>query len=295
MRWVDSRIEVDEANCTAETKIRKLWFEYLVDILGIPPLEAQPRIDAEVTGQLHSSLLDGLESQGWEFENATVLDLGCGTGALASGLRSRGASVIGLEPSSEWAMATHLRFKERGVPAVEVVIADGARIPLADCSVDYVVSLQVLEHMPMPAAKQLIREVARVLCPEGRVYLAFENYCSFWEPHYRVRWFPLMPKRLGALYLEFLGRNPRFLHEHIYYNSFLMLALSCLDTGLSRPIWKTLTQKLEYPESVLGRLQRYLACILNCLPPNMRNLLVVLWAERAQLIRTRVYLEMKNG
>lgn len=295
MTWVDFQTKTSESNRPVETEIRDLWREYLVDILGIPSSVAQARIEAEVAGQLHVGLLDGLEARGWVFRDAVVLDLGCGTGALASALTDRGALVVGVEPSPAWAMVAHKRLRQKGSLQRGVIIADGARIPLADNSIDYVMSLQVLEHVSMQAAKHIIAEIARVLRPGGRVYLAFENYWSFWEPHYRVRWLPLLPKRAGAFYLKLRGRNPQFLREHIYYNSFVTLAQTCFNVGLTRPHWDTLAQKLEKPELVKGPFRRQLARVFRFLPPDVRSIIVVLVAERSQLMRTTVQLELKHG
>jgi len=295
MTWVNFQTKTSELDRPVEAEIRNLWQEYLVDVLGIPPSTAQARIEAEVAGQLHVGLLDGLEAQGWTFRDAVVLDLGCGTGALASALTARGALVVGVEPSPAWAKMAHKRLQKKDPLRRGIVIADGARIPLADNTVDYVMSLQVLEHVPMQAAKQMIAEIARVLRPGGRAYLAFENYWSFWEPHYQVRWLPLLPKPIGAFYLKLRGRNPQFLCEHIYYNSFLMLAKACFDAGLAKSHWKTLAYKLEQPELVMGPFQRQLARSLRFLPPHVRSTLVVMVTERYQLTQTTVRLELSNG
>lgn len=295
VRWVNFQTRATEHSSSVEASIRALWHEYLVDILGIPPAEAQLRIEAELTDQLHSGLLNALESKGWVFQGAVVLDLGCGTGALASALTSRGASVIGVEPSPAWATVAQQRLRGKDCPLGEIIIADGNNVPLANRSVDYVLSLQVLEHVPLHDAKQIIREIARVLRPQGRVYLAFENYCSFWEPHYRVRWLPYLPKPVGVTYLRLLKRNPRFFTEHIYYNSYIRLAQTCLQSGLARAYWNTLADKVERPETVMGPVRRRVARLVRLLPMNLRNMLIVSMAERSQFLRTTILLELTRG
>lgn len=277
-----------------EAHIATLWHEYLVDTLGISAPEAQARIQAEIEGTLHVGLLDALESNGWVFRGATVLDVGCGTGALASLLADRGARILGVEPSGEWATAAHQRLRTRDVTDGQITIADGARIPLADCSVDYVMSLQVLEHVHLAVAEQIIHQVARVLRPGGRVYLRSENYCSFWEPHYRVRWLPYLPKWIGARYLRLLGRNPSFLQERIYYNPALAVARTCLDAGLSRSHWSLLIAKFEDPGLVMGFPQRLVARLLCALPARVRNAIAILLSERFQLFNPTFRLELTN-
>ena len=102
-------------------------------------------------------------------------------------------------------------------------------MPVASNSVDLIVSLQVLEHVQSP--HRVIEEAYRVLKPGGHFFFAYENYLSFYEPHYRVRWLPLLPKPLGAAYLRRLGRNPQFLLEAVTYTTFPAVRKHLFATG----------------------------------------------------------------
>ncbi len=105
----------------------------------------------------------------------------------------------------------------------------GENLPVASASVDLIVSLQVLEHVQNP--KRVIEEAYRVLKPGGCFFFAYENYLSFYEPHYRVRWLPLLPKRLGAAYLRGLGRDSAFLLEAVTYTTFPTVRRHLFRTG----------------------------------------------------------------
>ncbi|MEZ4515320.1 MAG: hypothetical protein R3C44_00260 [Chloroflexota bacterium] len=63
MTWVDFHSSASKTGGSIETEIRTLWREYLIDILGIPPQDAQKRIEAEVAGQFHDGLLNGQISE----------------------------------------------------------------------------------------------------------------------------------------------------------------------------------------------------------------------------------------
>jgi len=64
----------------------------------------------------------------------------------------------------------------------------------------------VMEHVK--DQKLVLREALRVVRPDGVVYIACPNDLRFYEPHYKIFWFPLLPNALGRLYLWLLGRNP---------------------------------------------------------------------------------------
>jgi SAM-dependent methyltransferase len=84
-----------------------------------------------------------------------IVDLGCGTGGYALMLQRAGFEVTALDSNpAHVAAATTL-----GVPAFEV---DGA-LPFADHSVDTVVMIEVLEHVPDEALAPLLEEVGRIV------------------------------------------------------------------------------------------------------------------------------------
>jgi SAM-dependent methyltransferase len=86
---------------------------------------------------------------------ATVLEVGCGDGALLAELERRrfAPSLSGFEISEEAASIA----RSRGL-AVDVF--DGSQLPAADLSHDLGLLSHVLEHVPDPAG--LLRETARV-------------------------------------------------------------------------------------------------------------------------------------
>lgn len=191
-------------------------YRYLVEDLGLAESFAAARATLELSGDIPKSACDEIEKNGFSFSGKYILDLGAGLGGLSAEMAHRGASVISVEPGNAWRTLAHRRLAP--LANVSVVGAVGEALPVADSSIDLIASLQVLEHVADP--QRVIFEAFRVLKPGGYIFIAYENYLSFWEPHYKVRWLPLLPKPIGMLYLRALGRDPKFLNDAVTYTTF---------------------------------------------------------------------------
>ena len=98
-----------------------------------------------------------------------MVDIGCGGGALVRDLVARGARVTGVEISEEQ-LAAAVR-SDRGSGA-RYVVGVAQRLPLADGSVDTVVFMRALHHVPPADMLDGLREASRVLRPGGVVYIS---------------------------------------------------------------------------------------------------------------------------
>lgn len=84
-----------------------------------------------------------------------IVDLGCGTGGYALMLQRAGFDVTALDSNAEHVAAA----ASLGVTAREV---NGA-LPFADRSVDTLIMIEVLEHVPDADIESLLEEVRRVV------------------------------------------------------------------------------------------------------------------------------------
>jgi SAM-dependent methyltransferase len=114
---------------------------------------------------------------------ASVVDVGCGEGQLAELLVGAGVHVTGVEPASY----LRERFRDRVLSVdPESRILDGLadRLPFADGEVEHIVTTEVLEHVPDPAAA--LRELRRVLATGGTLCVAVPTSYTelvFWRLH----------------------------------------------------------------------------------------------------------------
>jgi len=116
---------------------------------------------AAFVSQAASDLIDWLEPRAGE----AILDLGCGTGELATAIAARGARVVGLDSSAEMIAVARER-----APALEWVIGDGEALAF-DATFDAVFSNAALHWMTR--ADAAARGIARALKPGGRLVAEF--------------------------------------------------------------------------------------------------------------------------
>lgn len=103
----------------------------------------------------------------WRTQRGRALDIGCGHGALLLELARRGWDVAGTDWNTENATAVSTRL------GIRVEGGENAMGAFADSSFDVVSMLHVLEHDERPL--DLLREVHRVLKPDGRLLVAVPN------------------------------------------------------------------------------------------------------------------------
>jgi SAM-dependent methyltransferase len=98
-----------------------------------------------------------------------VLDVGCGAGALVRALAAGGARPIGLEISDAQLARARAADDSSGT---RYLVGLAQALPLADASVDAIVFMRSLHHVPIPHMAAALNEAARVLRPGGLLYAA---------------------------------------------------------------------------------------------------------------------------
>lgn len=105
---------------------------------------------------------------------ATVLDIGCGTGALLVELVQAGARASGIDTFEEAGgidrRIVAARLREAGARA-HVLEATAGAIPFRDEAFDLVVTIGMLEHIPPEARQRALPEMFRVVKAGGYLFL----------------------------------------------------------------------------------------------------------------------------
>lgn len=96
--------------------------------------------------------------------DAKIVDLGCGEGILVEEYRNKGFDIVGVDYNYE---------------SDCVLRGDITKLDFDDASTDLVMALDVIEHLDFEQQEQAIREIRRVLRPDGRALLTIPNLAHF--------------------------------------------------------------------------------------------------------------------
>jgi SAM-dependent methyltransferase len=117
------------------------------------------------TDEMYDNLIESIRLQ-LELDGSTQLwEIGCAAGFLAAGLAPHVSSYTGVDMSRA-ALAV---LESMDLPNVNVIHADGRKLPLEDCCIDTALCYDVVTNFDDWAdVVRLGEEVARVLTPGGR-------------------------------------------------------------------------------------------------------------------------------
>lgn len=154
------------------------------------------RLEPDFSGWLgHVVTSDGLN-----------LEIGCGTGGFLEAASRRGLSVAGVDVSMTWLLVARRRLEESGAtPMLAAASADA--VPLPSESVDSVVALDVVEHLPdLPGS---LSEVDRLLKPGSKFGFSTPNRFSLSaEPHVGLLGVGWLPRKLQEPYVRWRTGDP---------------------------------------------------------------------------------------
>jgi SAM-dependent methyltransferase len=145
------------------------------------------------------------------------LDIGCGDGVMLHKITARGGIAVGLDLDR---LALQFATERcRQLHHTSPLLIDGScyEMPIADEAVDFVVAIQLMQHLETPA--DFLREAARVLKPSGVLCLTTPNRAGFlkapaFEDGFRVYYQAHELRELLTPYfrdIEIIGQNPRAL------------------------------------------------------------------------------------
>jgi ubiquinone/menaquinone biosynthesis C-methylase UbiE len=127
-------------------------------------------------GQLFSRLeLRVLQAVLQPYAGMKILDVPAGTGRISVGLAAMGARVVGGDISVNMLKAAASKAGAQRVNRVSFAQVNAGKLPFADGTFDAVASFKFFHQIPNEAKPDLIREMARVIRPGGKLIAEFNS------------------------------------------------------------------------------------------------------------------------
>ncbi|HEY7658589.1 MAG TPA: bifunctional 2-polyprenyl-6-hydroxyphenol methylase/3-demethylubiquinol 3-O-methyltransferase UbiG [Burkholderiales bacterium] len=151
-------INVDPLELEKFSQLAHRWWD--------PGSEFKPLHDIN---PLRLDYIDGIAG----LRGGRVLDVGCGGGILAEAMAARGARVTGIDLADKPLKVAQLHLLESGLEVEYRLIAPEALAREAPASFDVVTCMELLEHVPDPAATvQACADLAR---PASHIFFSTIN------------------------------------------------------------------------------------------------------------------------
>lgn len=135
----------------------------------------------QITDRLEQTLLFELLGS---VADKTLLDVGCGDCEIALELARRGAIVTGLDADPAMISAARRRI-ESELTQMDLVEGQAEKLPFNDRAFDLVLAVTVLCFVG--DTEQVLKEMARVLKPGGRLVIGELGRWSLWAAYRRIR------------------------------------------------------------------------------------------------------------
>jgi ubiquinone/menaquinone biosynthesis C-methylase UbiE len=140
-------------------------------------------------------------------EGETVLEVGCGTGALAFLAKlavGETGEVAGVDIAPKMISRAEEKASKAGLD-IAFRVASVDELPFPDQQFDAVISSLMFHHLPVEVKRAGLEEIRRVLKGEGRLFLS--DFCAphwltivpmylmmLWSPHTRYQLFGKLPE-----------------------------------------------------------------------------------------------------
>lgn len=195
-----------------------------------------------------------------------VLEIACGRGEICNLLAPRVRSVMGTDYATSAIAICEETYRASGHQNLRFVVADAKSLPFPDDSFDLVFCSEFLEHVHDWELREVMKEITRVLAPDGRLICQTEPNRVY---RFVASAWSFVPRLIQALRkgrkISFLLERPeghiRFhVNEHTYWSV----------RRLIHPYFHE--SRVETYEMVLG-MNRFLRFIFNGYPLNKLPLL----------------------
>ena len=100
----------------------------------------------------------------------TIIDVGCGTGALCSVLKDKGIDVTGIDPAIKMLNVARSKPENKGITFIQADVLEG--LPFEDKSFDVSIASYVAHGLKEKERKQMYAEMSRI----SKTYVIIHDY-----------------------------------------------------------------------------------------------------------------------
>lgn len=170
-------------------KLRHQWINYAKN-------------DVERGNVLTETLFDEIGLMRYQ----SALDIGSGFGGQCVALKSRFERVYGIECIKE-----RVQWSVRRAPECSMTNGNAVELPFQKGVFDFVVSIDVFEHISGAEQHEAAGEIWRVLKTDGKAYLEVPNRFQILDEHNKVWFGTYLPPTLRRSYTKAFSKNKKYL------------------------------------------------------------------------------------
>lgn len=184
-----------------------------------------------------------------EGDGRYLFDVGCSWGRWSIAAARKGYRVVGIDPSLGAVLAAQRITRSLGLTA-DFVVGDARQLPLSSGKFDLGFSYSVLQHFEKGDARTAIREVGRVLGPQGRCLIQMPNRlglrCIYHQGRRKFR----APVGFEVRYWSVAELRRVFIEEigvpELSVDCFFGIGLQPTDAHLMNPLQRAVLAASEY-------------------------------------------------
>lgn len=191
-----------------------------------------------------------------DFKSFSVLDVGCSTGFIANYLSNFFGQVLGIDIDESAIDFAKRQFRKGNLDFIK---SDSQKVECDENTFDVVICTHIYEHVP--DAGILMKEIFRILKPNGVCYFSAGNRLKIMEPHYHLPFLSILPRPLAHLYIRASRKHKYYYEKHLSYWGLMKLVrdFEVIDytKKIIRQPEKFKTEYMIQPDTNKARLARF--------------------------------------
>jgi len=145
--------------------------------------------------QWHKNKLNLIKYLDFLNQNDVVLDAGCGSGNTLLAFAKKVQYVVGIDSNEECIKFLKQKIEDFQIKNALVKKLDLLEISSLNLEFSKTIMTEVIEHLTEEHLGKILREVGKIIAPDGKILITTPNYTSLWSSIEAILdFFKLAPK-----------------------------------------------------------------------------------------------------